>query len=248
MAPSEPAPAPGSVLAAIAGGYLRNPIRQDYVTCADCTTPVSGYRLCFTCNRHRIRPGLADTTAFLTYAVAGQNSGRVMRGYKARPSVPEHRLVVGLLLRLALEGHIRCPGVIASLPVTHWAIVPSLPSKPYPHPLLSLVTGHVRGTESPIASAVTTADPRAVSPSHFTCTAPLPAASHALLIDDTWTTGGHAHSAALALRNAGAARVSVLVVARWLKEDYGNNKQFLADLATRDYDPRICPWTGGPCP
>jgi len=69
-----------------------------------------------------------------------------------------------------------------------------------------------------------------------------------LLIDDTWTSGGHAHSAALSLRNAGAARVSVLVVARWLKEDYGNNKQFLADLAARDFDPRICPWTGGPCP
>jgi hypothetical protein len=50
------------------------------------------------------------------------------------------------------------------------------------------------------------------------------------------------------LRKSGAARVSVLVVARWLKEDYGDNKRFIAELANRDYDPSICPWTGGLCP
>lgn len=76
---------------------------------------------------------------------------------------------------------------------------------------------------------------------------PLPKAAHVLLIDDTWTTGGHAQSAVLALRKAGASRVSLLVVARWLKEDYGNNKQFIASLRTRDFNPGICPWTGGDC-
>jgi hypothetical protein len=65
---------------------------------------------------------------------------------------------------------------------------------------------------------------------------------------DTWATGGHVQSAVLALREAGAARVSVLVVARWLKEDYGDNKSFIGELADRDYDPRTCPWTGAGCP
>jgi adenine/guanine phosphoribosyltransferase-like PRPP-binding protein len=69
----------------------------------------------------------------------------------------------------------------------------------------------------------------------------MPPESHVLLIDDTWTTGGHAESAALALRKAGAAQVSALVVARWLKENYGDNKRFIADLATQDYDPSIRP-------
>ncbi len=67
-----------------------------------------------------------------------------------------------------------------------------------------------------------------------------------LLIDDTWTTGGHAQSAVLALRRAGAAWVSVLVVGRWLKEDYGDNREFIANLG--DYDPCLCPWTGAACP
>jgi adenine/guanine phosphoribosyltransferase-like PRPP-binding protein len=76
----------------------------------------------------------------------------------------------------------------------------------------------------------------------------LPQGSHVLLIDDTWASGGHAQSAVLALRAAGASRVSVLVVARWLKEDYGENKQFIVDLANCDYNPLICPWTGTDCP
>ena len=46
----------------------------------------------------------------------------------------------------------------------------------------------------------------------------------------------------------GPPHVSVLVLARWLNEDYGSNARFLADLADRDYDPGLCPWTGTGCP
>jgi phosphoribosylpyrophosphate synthetase len=90
--------------------------------------------------------------------------------------------------------------------------------------------------------------PRAVNLRHFSCDLSLPAGSHVLLIDDTWATGGHAHSAALALRKVGARTVSLLVVARWLKEDYGGNRSFIADLARRDFNPQTCPWTGNECP
>lgn len=69
-----------------------------------------------------------------------------------------------------------------------------------------------------------------------------------LLLDDTWATGGHAQSAALGLRSAGAAHISLLVAARWIKTDYGDNAVFLRSLADRDYDPEVCPWTGGGCP
>jgi hypothetical protein len=39
-----------------------------------------------------------------------------------------------------------------------------------------------------------------------------------------------------------------VVVARWLKEDYKDNKQFIAGLRTQDYNLDVCPWTGGGCP
>jgi hypothetical protein len=236
------------MLTAIGGGYLRNPVRARRITCTDCATPVDGYDQCFPCKSHRGRAGLADATAFLTYAVASQKSGLVMRGYKAHPPVAEHRQVVGLLLFVALKGHTQCIETLAGSPMTHWAVVPSLPAKPWAHPLRGLVAGRVKGSEVPLVAAPSVSQPRAVNPDHFTCNVRMPRESHVLLIDDTWTTGGHAQSAVLALRKAGAGRVSALVVARWLKEDYGGNKRFIAELAARDYDPSICPWTSGRCP
>jgi orotate phosphoribosyltransferase len=90
--------------------------------------------------------------------------------------------------------------------------------------------------------------PRAVNPDHFTCGVSLTEDSHVLVIDDTWATGGHVQSAILAVRKAGAGRVSALIIARWLKEDFKDNKQFITDLRNRDYDPSICPWTSASCP
>jgi len=85
---------------------------------------------------------------------------------------------------------------------------------------------------------------------HWAVVPSLPArpGEHVLVTDDTWVGGGHAQSAVLAARQAGAQHVSVLVLARWLNEDYGSNARFLADLASRDFDPQLCPWTGGRCP
>lgn len=42
-----------ATLTALAGGYLRNPVRELWQTCADCVIPVNGYEICFTCNEHR---------------------------------------------------------------------------------------------------------------------------------------------------------------------------------------------------
>jgi orotate phosphoribosyltransferase len=102
--------------------------------------------------------------------------------------------------------------------------------------------------EIPLTAAANTRQPRAINQEHFHAQGQLPRGSHPLLLDDTWTTGGHAQSAVLALRAVGAAHVSLLVVARWVKEDFGDNAAFLRGLADRDYDPEICPWTGGDCP
>ena len=99
-----------AALVASAGGYLRNPVRQELLTCAVCATPVTGFRLCYQCQRWRGRTGLADATGFLAYAVAGRQSGYVMQGYKARPPVPEHRTIVTLLVLLGLARHARCAG------------------------------------------------------------------------------------------------------------------------------------------
>ncbi|MCW2908037.1 MAG: hypothetical protein JWL68_2826 [Actinomycetia bacterium] len=241
-----------AALVASAGGYLRNPVRRELVTCAVCATPVAGFRLCYQCQRRRGRTGLADATGFLAYAVAGQQSGYVMQGYKARPPVPEHRAIVTLLVLLGLARHAPCvknagASGEAPVPVTHWATVPSLPAQPGEHPLHAIVSRLAPGCEVTLAAADEVDYPRDLDAGHFRAP-PLPAGAHALLVDDTWARGGHAQSAVLALRAAGAARVSVLVAARWINADFGGNAAFIRGLADRDYDPAICPWTGAACP
>ncbi len=236
-----------SLLVSTAGGYLRNPVRQDFVTCAVCTTPSSGYRLCSPCNRQRCcgQP-LADAVAPLSYAVAGRQSGYVMRGYKAQPPLDEHRAVVALLIILALTTHSDCAAEVVRTRLTHWATVPSLPAKPGEHPLHKIVSGVMPEPEVSLTAAASVANARDLNRDHFHVASRLTSGSHVLLLDDTWTSGGHAQSAVLALRDAGANHVSVLVVARWIREDFGDNAQFLRDLS--DYDPAICPWTGAECP
>jgi len=239
-----------SALVATAGGYLHNPVRRELVTCAVCAEPAPGCPVCYRCrlNRSQSPIRLADATAFLTYAVSGRQSGYVMRGYKATPPIGEHRTIVTLLAVLGLTQHGSCAGRLSAAPVTHWAAVPSLPARPGEHPLRPIVRATAPGTELPLSAAGGTLNPRLVDPQHFRADAALPPGAHVLIIDDTWVVGGHAQSAVLAARRAGAARVSVLVLARWLNENYGSNASFLAGLAGRDYDPGLCPWTGTACP
>jgi hypothetical protein len=151
--------------------------------------------------------------------------------------------------------HAECPGMLAGGAVTHWAVVPSLPAQPGEHPLhgiarnLQSLTGHLApALEVRLTAAARAPFPRDLDPGHFSTGTRLPGGSHVLLVEDTWAGGGHAQSAAAALRKAGALRVSVLVVARWIKDDFGDNAKFISELSSHDYDPGICPWTGGSCP
>jgi hypothetical protein len=138
--------------------------------------------------------------------------------------------------------------VLAGAPVSHWATVPSLPARPGEHPLHQVVSPFAPGREAGLTAVALVRYPRDVSPDHFTAADQLPPGSHVLLLDDTWVSGGHAQSAALALRKAGSARVSLLVVARWMTRDTRIGTEFLRELEARDYDPAICPWTGTTCP
>lgn len=249
MAPSAQAAQLSAALVSMAGGYLRNPVRQTDVTCSVCTTPSPGYNLCYPC-RQQCSRGLptADVVAPLTYAVGGRQSGYVMRGYKADKPVDEHRQVVFLLCYLACSTHLACCAALMGAPVTHWAAVPSLrpDAGPGKHPLHRLVAGLVPVPEVALSAASNVSRPRDFERGHFIAATPLTPRSHVLLFDDTWTSGGHAQSAGLALRDVGAVHVSICVVARWINMEFGDNTQFMRELP--DYNPAICPWTGSTCP
>ena len=60
-----------------------------------------------------------------------------------------------------------------------------------------------------------------------------------LLIDDTWTTGASAQSAAAALAEAGAGAVAAVVIGRYLNRDWHENDRRLRALP-RPFQWDIC--------
>jgi len=237
-----------------AGGYLRNPIREARVTCRVCTTPVDGFDRCFVCqSAYGATSGLADLVMPLTYGVGGAQSGFLLRAYKDNPDARVRRqqgLVINWLLYLAILVHEECIGRRVGRAVDRRLSVPSGRGRGGVHPF-EVITRQMNATrDSPrlVASQPDTGE-RVVSADRFTLASGAElAGKHVLILDDTWTTGANAQSAVLAARRAGAAAVSVMVLGRWLRPEFGHNAQFIKTRLARDYDPWICPVTGADCP
>lgn len=101
---------------------------------------------------------------------------------------------------------------------------------------------------SELVWGTTDSERRQLNPDYYEVLTPIPRGSHVMVIDDTWASGGHAQSVAMALKHAGAAKVSILAIARWL-DLRGRTKRTHNDhISNRPYDPAICPWTGAKCP
>jgi len=64
-----------------------------------------------------------------------------------------------------------------------------------------------------------------------------------LLVDDTWTTGANAQSAAATLRDAGAGSIALVVIGRHIRRDWEDNDQRLRGLP-RPFDWEDCAWHG----
>jgi hypothetical protein len=156
-----------SDLVGSSGGYLRSTLRSPGLTCATCAGPVSGWTRCYKCGQvYGPSRWAADQMAAMVYAVGRQQSGYMMRLYKAvdRP-VREHVAKVGSLLWIGL-GHRGCAGAVLGVPVTHWATVPSIPARPDPHPLNRLVARHphLQLPELPLVAAAAATSPRDFRP------------------------------------------------------------------------------------
>lgn len=248
-------PAVGAVaesLAQLAGGYLRNTLVLPGTTCHVCRAPVSsGQTRCPQCrDQHDQYPGrLSDRVAFYTYAPSDGQASRAMRGYKSAWVSKENQAVVILMCHVAVRGHMNCPGHLAGEHTTHWATVPSLSGRQGEHPLRVILRNiAVPGREVRIEPGSRPEAPRDVNPDAFTADSSMADGRHVILIDDTWARGGHAQSAALALKAAGASKVSTLILARWLKMDWPDHAAFRRAHLVDDFDTSLCPWTGGACP
>jgi hypothetical protein len=188
--------------------------------CATCRGPARrGFARCFHCGLHtETAPGLlADVVAPVACAPKGSRLATDLWLYKSERT-GSREAGVALLAMLLVYLHDKAPGWWrAGDPVPTCAcVVPSGRGRPGPHPLQALVHGCLALPWAALA-ALPGGDPwaRALDPGRFRAPRPLNGAA-VLLLDDTWTSGGTAQSAAVALKRAGARWVAVVVLGRHL--------------------------------
>ncbi len=229
--------------------------------CAVCTAPALA-DMCGGCTSQRAAhgPWLANLVVPLAYvrgwmSPAHQSEHHVRR-YK-HPVQPSPGCMNDLRL-MVLAGTLLHGECIARA-VGWWQVVTFVPAATRPgpeHPVAELarqVAGHNLNAQrvvlnlGPGFAAEPTRSPRAdrfyVAPEFL----PIIAGRHVLVVDDTWVSGGKVQSAALALKAAGAAVVTIVCVARWLSYRWDEHRPLINSL--RDpYDALRCPVTGGTCP
>ncbi len=234
-----------------AGGYLRNVI-WGATTCSHCAgIPGSpGYSTCYACDGYIARAGhLSDKRGFVSYALAGAQSGANMFRYKDEVPPPAATRMMTLLLAATLTKHLACAADPEHGPVTAWATVPSLSGRRN-HPLPQLASPFLRALPwVALRAAPGAKKSRELRLDNFVTTSEgaSPVGQHVLLLDDTWVTGSNPESAAGALKRDGATAVTSLLIARWLDTGRGATSGFIKAQLTNDFDPTICPFTGQPC-
>lgn len=249
-------------------GVMSNPLRIPGTTCQICTRDIEiGYSICPACNATRARhvvagqPGwpqyrTADLVVPLTYMVKREQAYYDMFNYKdqaARSGSAQRRLAI--LTTLFSIRHAECVDRAVGVPVAAVAVMPSLAGRPGQHPLGAIADflpkhwARVQlqpGQDLP-QDRNSRRDP---NPGFYRCETDL-AGRHVVLFDDTWVSGGHAQGAAVCLRNAGAAKVTVLVLARMLDPTFSPTAAAFVkanNLPLQPYNLAICPVTGGACP
>lgn len=217
---------------------LRQPLLDG---CAVCRGPAgAGYARCLQCDRHAAVGGrlLADAVVPVSYAVRGSAlTGDLWRYKSELRGASAAGLSLLALLLVFLRDHGECVRPAARSP-DRLAVVPSGYGRPGPHPLLRLVTPYLR-----LPLATLTLRPgeqgRDLNLTRFAAGAGVGGA-HVLLLDDTWVSGASVMSAAAALKLAGAATVTAVVLGRYVNPGDPRVAAFAARLRDPSYDPAQC--------
>ena len=145
-----------------------------------------------------------------------------------------------------LHDHGPCAWDAAGMPAPdRLAVVPSGYGRPGMHPLLRLVLPYLR---LPAVRLVlrTEEQGRGLNVNRFTADNAA-AGANVLLLDDTWVSGGSVQSAAVALKQAGAARVAAVVLGRYVNPADPASAALLAAIGwaagngdRTGYDPAKC--------
>jgi microcompartment protein CcmK/EutM len=202
--------------------------------CSFCFNLTRGFERCYSCARGEL--ALAAVVP-ISYSVGGEQLHHALMGYKRLNGEIARRLTVELaaILWRFLALHEQCVAAAAGVPA--FELVTTVPSGAREHddrhPLRHIVGDLVGPTRwryrrllrrSPLPVGR-----REVSAHQFEPLRRL-RGERVLLIDDTWTTGASARSAAVALDGAGAGLVAAVVIGRYLNRHWGENDRRLGAL------------------
>ena len=189
-----------------------------------------------------------DAMAPISYSIGGEQLHHALAGYK-RYSGPSARYLTAVLAAILwrhLGDHEACLARAAG--VAGFDVVTTVPSsdarRDATHPLHRLVGELVKPVRPRYERLLQRTDthviPHRFHPERYVAGAGADVGGRAvLLIDDTWTTGANAQSAAAALKAAGAERVAVLVIGRYVNRAWAHNDRDLRRLA-EPFDWRRC--------
>jgi predicted amidophosphoribosyltransferase len=181
------------------------------------------YDVCFPCRQ----PNNLDVVVPITYS---ENLGQMhtaLRSYKDGPSEGRRYALIRLtaILWRFLDAHEGC--VVRAATAPEFDLVATVPSSTPEADDRRTGLRKMIGWCRPIADryervlrATGDAPPgRDYAPNRYVAERRIDGVN-VLLIDDTWTAGGHAQSAAHALREAGAASVALVVIGRHLRPEW----------------------------
>lgn len=211
--------------------------------CLVCRGPVRpGFARCYQCARHDLLGHglLADAVVPVSYAIKGTAFAAGLWRYKSwsAPDAQARTLLSALLLAF-LHDHGRCVWRHADMPAPgRLAVVPTGCGRPGPHPLLTLTSPFLRLPLVPLVIRPGSQG-RDLDPTRFRA-GKTAAGTSVLLVDDTWVSGASAQSAAVALRQAGARHVAIVVLGRHLNPADPAAAALAARLVPGRYNPASC--------
>jgi hypothetical protein len=217
--------------------------RRGSSVCGTCFNFTDGYARCYACDHGRL---VLDGVAPISYSVAREQLHHALASYKRLDGDVARRLSASLaaILWRFLSEHERCLAHAAR--TDGFELVTTVPSgdrdRDGRHPLRWIVGELVAPTRDRyqrlLLRSDAEVDPRAFSPEKFIATGPIDGRS-VLLIDDTWTTGASAQSAAAALKAAGAGAIASIVIGRHLNREWHENDRRIRGIA-RPFDWTKC--------
>lgn len=207
--------------------------------CDRCFNLTEGYNECYACTRHT---SALDVVAPISYSVAHEQLHHALASYKRLFGPAGRRLTIQLaaVLWRYLELHEAC--VARAAGVAAFPIVTTVPSgdpaRDDAHPLREIVAEIVSTTRDRhrrlLRRSALDVAARTFAPDKYAAEQAL-SGQAVLLIDDTWTTGANAQSAAAALKRAGADRVAAVVIGRHVTREWHQNDRHLRALPPFDW-------------